>query len=215
MKTTALIAFVLGVALLGTACRKSEPAATDATAPPTTASAPSQADDPYQGWVAWNHPDGLFTVKFPGQYQLQDIQAGDPAGGTIPQAIQVAMPNVFFAQGEAYRTADETAFDPAAAIAGGRDSMLASMEARLLSEHKIALAGIDGVEFDYQGVAEGQPIWGTARIYAGGSPAAVYLVNAMRVTEADSPQAQAFLASLQIPAAGAEAAGPESAKQAD
>lgn len=215
MKTTSLIALAIGLVLLGTACKKTEPAATSPATPVATTSAPAAAVDPYQGWVAWNHPDGLFTVKFPGQYELQDIQGGDPASGMIPQAIQVDMPNVYFAQGEAYHLREGEAFDPAAGIAGGRDAMLASMEGRVISERKVALAGIDGVEFTYQGVTEGQPVWGTARIYVGRSPAALYMVNAMRVSEADNPQAQAFLASLQIPAAGAEAAGPESAKQAD
>ena len=205
MKAIAILAAALAVALSGTACKKSEPVAA-APAPVAPAATPTAPADPYQGWVAWNHPDGLFTVKFPKQYELQDIQAGDPAAGTIKQAILVAMPNVFFAQGEAYHPRASMTFDPVAAVSGGKYSMLASMDGRVLSEHAITLAGIDGVEFTYQGVAEGQPVWGTARIYARRSPATVYMANAMRVTEADNPQAQAFLASLQIPAAAADAA---------
>ena len=201
MKAHAQLAVIVASALFVVGCKKTQsPAPAPTAAEAASVTTPARPADPYAGWVTWDHPEGLFTVKFPKQYKVQEIEGG--GSRKVQQAYLMAMPNLLFAQGQAYELTEDQRFDPVKAIAGARDQMLASMEGTLVSEREIDQEGVEGIEIAYQGNMEGEPVWGKARIYASASPAASYMANAMRLTAEENPQADAFLASMDIGRSG-------------
>ena len=202
MTTFRLIALSLGIALAASGCKKSEPAA---PAAPAQAPAPTEAavaPDPYAGWVTWEHPGKLFSVRFPGEFQVQDLDVTDADGKPVPQALLFHSPVVYFAEGMRMALPEGASFDADRAIDGARDSLLASMEGKLVSERPVDRGSLKGREIRYEGTAEGEHVWGTVRIFAVGDPASTYIANAMQLTPGEVPEVARFLDSLQINAAG-------------
>lgn len=198
-----IVSLVLLAALLA-ACGGGAPEPTAAPAGPTP------TPDPLAGWIDYSAPDGSFTVRLPGEPDVEEQTVPTEAGD-----IQVTM--YLFENDDRAVILGHNEFPAAIAeliaggddaiiqsmLDGGRDGAVSNVSGTLQDEKQLTVAGFPAREFtfsvDSSASPTGNAITGTARVFLTKDR----LYQLMSLTNADETNpalVQAFFDSFQLAA---------------
>jgi len=184
---------VLGGLVLCVACDSKKPD----SSPPATPAAPAATDN----WVAYVHPQKLFSARFPAKPAESDNKADSVIGPvTVKMAIASRGPSqAYAAMSTSYDLPKGSTFDVQKALDGAREGMLGKMNGKVTSEKPSKLDGYDGRELAFEGQGPGgKTMKGQARVYVSAEPPAAYLAFVIYVDGNLDDDAKKFLDSVHV-----------------
>jgi hypothetical protein len=116
-------------------------------------------------WREFTSPEGRFTVMLPGRPARESREVVLAGTKASLQMVSAQARGMAFGVGYA-DLAPGT--DPARAIAEGREALLRNINGRVIGERPIEADGTRGVEFQAEGVAQGNPMRLAARLVVAG-----------------------------------------------
>jgi len=147
-------------------------------------------------WTSFTSAEGRFTVLMPAKPNTEVKDTNTAQGNLALHLFSAANDNGYFLISyNDFPNVDET--NVQTALEAGRTGAIESMGGELVSERKISMGNIPGLEFSAKKISEGPEIIANARLYFVGHRLYQLLVLAYK-PHADSPDIQKFLTSFEL-----------------
>jgi hypothetical protein len=147
------------------------------------------------GWIRFTSDAGRFSVLMPGPTEPKDEPETrtDPKAGqtTVHRFLQKTDKGLFWVGWCEY--APDARLDAQGVLAANRDSLVKSLNARMTSEHPVALGDSPGIEF----VAESEQATYRSRVYVVGQRPYLVIAATLKGLD-DAANVERFLASFQL-----------------